>query len=163
MDSLRGPRNLPNVGCRTCGKTTRPKHKSKTQCKPKNTAPCQSGTAEGQNCRTNNGSPLLTSAVCASGSHGNSLHTSTKVERRCPNRPEVEYTLDPRPPPLTLAQKLGLVEVPAPLLTECQWSQVKATSNARQDFSLPCPICQEDFGLRQQVRYVYNIGFDWMS
>ena len=66
----------------------------------------------------------------------------------------MEYVLDPRPPPLTLAQKLGLVEVPRPLLTERQWVQVKAASNSRQDFALPCPICQEDFGLREQVRHM---------
>lgn len=62
-----------------------------------------------------------------------------------------EYVLDPKPPPLTLAQKLGLVEAPGLLLTDKEWKEVKKKSNERQDSSQPCVICKEDFGLQQQV------------
>lgn len=62
-----------------------------------------------------------------------------------------EYVLDPKPAPLTLAQKLGLVEAPEVLLSDKEWKEVKEKSNARQDSSQPCVICKEDFGLQQQV------------
>lgn len=62
-----------------------------------------------------------------------------------------EYVLDPKPAPLTLAQKLGLVEAPELLLSDKEWKKIKEKSNARQDSSQPCVICKEDFGLQQQV------------
>lgn len=64
---------------------------------------------------------------------------------------EVEYSLDKAPPPLTLAQRLGLVGAPPRLLDEQCWNDIKKSSNTRHDSSLPCPICQEDFGLSTQV------------
>ena len=64
---------------------------------------------------------------------------------------EVERVLDPHPPPLSLAQHMGLVERPHPLLTSKEWSQVKIVSQQRQDSSQPCPICQEEFGMSEQV------------
>ncbi|XP_076455589.1 RING finger protein 32-like [Babylonia areolata] len=64
---------------------------------------------------------------------------------------EKEYVLDEKPPPLTLAQKLGLVEAPMQHLSENEWGSVKAKSNARDDSKEPCVICKEDFGLQQQV------------
>ncbi len=64
---------------------------------------------------------------------------------------EVEYSLDKAPPPLSLAQRLGLVEAPPRLLEEHIWTNIKAASNVRQDSTQPCPICQEDFGLSAQV------------
>ena len=60
--------------------------------------------------------------------------------------------LDSSPPPLTLAQRMGLVSAPPPLLDEHRWRQVKESSNMRQDSAMPCPICQEGFGLSTQVR-----------
>ena len=65
--------------------------------------------------------------------------------------PEREYTLDPTPPPLTLAQSLGLVEAPRQLLTAEEWEGVKVCSKKREDSRQPCPICQEEFGLNPQV------------
>ncbi|XP_064594804.1 RING finger protein 32-like isoform X2 [Liolophura sinensis] len=64
---------------------------------------------------------------------------------------EKEYVLDTTPAPLTLAQKLGLVEAPPQLMSEGQWQAAKAKSNRREDSDLPCVICKEDFGLQQQV------------
>ncbi|ELU01747.1 hypothetical protein CAPTEDRAFT_222016 [Capitella teleta] len=64
---------------------------------------------------------------------------------------EVEKILDDRPPSLSLAQKLGLVQAPPSLLTEDEWSKVKEASKQRDDSVLPCVICKEDFGLQDQV------------
>ena len=65
---------------------------------------------------------------------------------------QVEHVLDKSPPPLTLAQRLGLVEAPPTLLSNEEWAKVKTMSNHRKDSSQPCPICHEPFGLNQQVR-----------
>ncbi|XP_070536117.1 RING finger protein 32-like [Ptychodera flava] len=64
---------------------------------------------------------------------------------------EKEYVLDAKPQPLTLAQKLGLVEAPEQLLSDEQWKNVKDKSNEREDSKEPCVICKEDFGLVEQV------------
>ncbi|KAG7224973.1 hypothetical protein INR49_014889, partial [Caranx melampygus] len=64
---------------------------------------------------------------------------------------EREYVLDPAPPPLTLAQKLGLVASPAERLTEDEWMQVKARSIQQQGSAQPCAICREEFRLQPQV------------
>ncbi|CAC5406166.1 RING finger protein 32 [Mytilus coruscus] len=64
---------------------------------------------------------------------------------------EEEYNLDPKPPPLTLAQKLGLIEAPDQLLSETDWQKAKEKSNKRDDSGMPCVICKEDFGLKEQV------------
>ncbi|CAK6434189.1 unnamed protein product, partial [Pipistrellus nathusii] len=65
--------------------------------------------------------------------------------------PEREYVLDPKPPPLTLAQKLGLCEPPPLPLSSDEWEQVKQRSVSQGDSSQPCPICREEFQLRPQV------------
>ncbi|XP_038545529.1 RING finger protein 32 isoform X3 [Canis lupus dingo] len=65
--------------------------------------------------------------------------------------PEKEYVLDPKPPPLTLAQKLGLFEPPPPLLSSDEWEKVKQRSILQGDSMQPCPICKEEFELRPQV------------
>ncbi|KAK3597060.1 hypothetical protein CHS0354_022064 [Potamilus streckersoni] len=75
---------------------------------------------------------------------------ATKSSKK-PDEKDHEYVLDPKPPPLTLAQKLGLVEAPAQRLTELEWQGIKARSNDRNDSDLPCVICKEDFGFQDQV------------
>ncbi|XP_045877201.1 RING finger protein 32 isoform X8 [Meles meles] len=65
--------------------------------------------------------------------------------------PEKEYVLDPKPPPLTLAQKLGLFEPPPPPLSSEEWEKVKQRSILQGDSVQPCPICKEEFELRPQV------------
>ena len=60
-----------------------------------------------------------------------------------------ERVLDPSPKPLSLAQKLGLVERPPDRLTPSQWESVKTASQTRADHS--CPICQERFTHQDQV------------
>ncbi|KXJ28215.1 RING finger protein 32 [Exaiptasia diaphana] len=67
------------------------------------------------------------------------------------NKEEKEYVLDPKLPPLTLAQKLGLVEAPEQGLSDKEWQAVKSQSIARHDSQRPCVICKEDFGIQQQV------------
>uniref|UniRef100_A0A3Q3EBZ9 Ring finger protein 32 n=1 Tax=Labrus bergylta TaxID=56723 RepID=A0A3Q3EBZ9_9LABR len=64
---------------------------------------------------------------------------------------EREYVLDAALPPLTLAQKLGLVARPAGRLTEDEWRQVKARSVQQGESAQPCAICKEDFHLQPQV------------
>ncbi|CAB1349482.1 unnamed protein product, partial [Coregonus sp. 'balchen'] len=66
-------------------------------------------------------------------------------------REEKEYVLDPAAPPLTLAQKLGLVQSPARKLTVDEWSQVKSRSIHEGDSKQPCVICREEFRLQTQV------------
>ncbi|XP_077160515.1 RING finger protein 32 [Paroedura picta] len=65
--------------------------------------------------------------------------------------PEKEYVLDPCPQPLTLAQKLGLVEPPALPLTTDEWEHVKQRSIKQGDSVHPCAICREEFALQPQV------------
>ncbi|XP_062377247.1 RING finger protein 32 isoform X2 [Sardina pilchardus] len=62
-----------------------------------------------------------------------------------------EYVLDAAPPPLTLAQKLGLVEAPRRRLSEAEWEQVKSRSVQEGDSTQPCVICREEFCLQPQV------------
>ncbi|XP_071341109.1 RING finger protein 32 isoform X1 [Trachinotus anak] len=71
--------------------------------------------------------------------------------QRQDGRDETEYVLDPAPPPLTLAQKMGLVASPAERLTENEWMQVKARSVQQGDSAQPCAICREEFCLQPQV------------
>lgn len=59
--------------------------------------------------------------------------------------------LDVKLPPLTLAQRLGLVAAPVPALSEAEWASVKSASLSRGDSHLPCPICQAEYGLKEQV------------
>lgn len=65
--------------------------------------------------------------------------------------PEKEYVLDPKPPPLTLAQKLGLFDPPPLPLSADEWARVKQRSVEQGDSTQPCPICREEFGLHPQV------------
>lgn len=55
----------------------------------------------------------------------------------------------------TLAERIGLIQMTNSdadhQLTEAAWNEIKQRSNDRQDSDCPCPICQEDFGLGQQV------------
>ena len=63
----------------------------------------------------------------------------------------MERGLEASPPPLSLAQRMGLVERPRDILNSQEWGQVKMISRERGDSSQPCPVCQEEFGLREQV------------
>ncbi|XP_029089485.1 LOW QUALITY PROTEIN: RING finger protein 32 [Monodon monoceros] len=65
--------------------------------------------------------------------------------------PEKEYVLDPKPPPLTLAQKLGLFEPPPLPLSSDEWEKVKQRSFLQGESMQPCPTCKEEFELRPQV------------
>ncbi|XP_048367866.1 RING finger protein 32 isoform X1 [Sphaerodactylus townsendi] len=65
--------------------------------------------------------------------------------------PEQEYVLDPCPQPLTLAQKLGLVDCPALPLTTEEWEHVKQRSMKHGHSVQPCAICREEFALQPQV------------
>ncbi|XP_063142006.1 RING finger protein 32 isoform X7 [Rattus norvegicus] len=65
--------------------------------------------------------------------------------------PEKEYVLDPTPPPLTLAQKLGLLALPPLPLSSDEWEKVKQRSLLQGDSMQPCPICKEEFELQPQV------------
>ena len=64
---------------------------------------------------------------------------------------EVEHVLERVQSPLTLAQRMGLVDAPPEVLSTEEWARIKAMSNQRQDSALPCPICHEPFGMSQQV------------
>ncbi|XP_013041227.1 RING finger protein 32 [Anser cygnoides] len=64
---------------------------------------------------------------------------------------EREYVLDPNPPHLTLAQKLGLVEPPSLPLTAEEWAKIKQRSVQHGDSIQPCAICREEFALQPQV------------
>ncbi|XP_053714346.1 RING finger protein 32 isoform X1 [Synchiropus splendidus] len=62
-----------------------------------------------------------------------------------------EYVLDVTPPPLTLAQRVGLVPAPPERLSEDEWSQVKSRSVQERESEHPCAICKEAFHLQPQV------------
>ncbi|XP_027129971.1 RING finger protein 32 isoform X3 [Larimichthys crocea] len=74
-----------------------------------------------------------------------------KEDRGLQRQEEAEYVLDSAPPPLTLAQKLGLVASPAGRLTEDEWTRVKARSVQQGESAHPCAICREEFLLQPQV------------
>ncbi|KAG8138766.1 hypothetical protein E2320_001547, partial [Naja naja] len=87
------------------------------------------------------------------------IDTGLKQTNKQPNNqnnpqnedPEKEYVLDPNPQPLTLAQKFGLVELPAMPLTLDDWEYVKQRSIRQGDSVQPCAICKEEFALQPQV------------
>uniref|UniRef100_A0A8C9ISW4 Ring finger protein 32 n=1 Tax=Piliocolobus tephrosceles TaxID=591936 RepID=A0A8C9ISW4_9PRIM len=81
------------------------------------------------------------------------IDTGLKKPTQCPKLEdsEKEYVLDPKPPPLTLAQKLGLIGPPPPPLSSDDWEKVKQRSLLQGDSVQPCPICKEEFELRPQV------------
>jgi len=59
-------------------------------------------------------------------------------------------------PRVTLAERIGLIQMTnndnnSGHLTEEAWNAIKQRSNEREDSNCPCAICQEDFGLGQQV------------
>ncbi len=55
----------------------------------------------------------------------------------------------------TLAERIGLIQMTNTdadnHLSEAAWNAIKQRSNEREDSNCPCAICQEDFGLGQQV------------
>uniref|UniRef100_A0A8C9C070 Ring finger protein 32 n=1 Tax=Phocoena sinus TaxID=42100 RepID=A0A8C9C070_PHOSS len=65
--------------------------------------------------------------------------------------PEKECVLDPKPPPLTLAQKSGLFEPPPLPLSSDEWEKAKQRSILQGESMQPCPICKEEFELRPQM------------
>ncbi|NWT39479.1 RNF32 protein, partial [Chroicocephalus maculipennis] len=69
---------------------------------------------------------------------------------------ETEYVLDPSPPQLTLAQKLGLVEPPSLPLTAEEWGRIKQRSIQHGDSMQPCAICREEFALQPQVHLFFQ-------
>ncbi|XP_030045772.1 RING finger protein 32 [Microcaecilia unicolor] len=75
----------------------------------------------------------------------------SQQQNKMENDAEEEYVLDPCPPPLSLAQKLGLVEAPSLPLTVAEWNKVKRRSIEQGDSSQPCVICREEFELHPQV------------
>ncbi|KAF6086753.1 ring finger protein 32 [Phyllostomus discolor] len=81
--------------------------------------------------------------------------TDTGLQRRTQGPreadPEREYVLDPKPPPLTLAQRLGLFEPPPLPLSADEWDRVRQRSLSQGDSVQPCPVCKEEFQLRPQV------------
>ncbi|XP_041923230.1 RING finger protein 32 isoform X2 [Alosa alosa] len=85
---------------------------------------------------------------CQRNRHENSKPQHSLSQRSLDGR---EYVLDPAPPPLTLAQKLGLVETPRRRLSEAEWEQVKSRSVQEGDNTQPCVICKEEFCLQPQV------------
>eukprot|EP00794_Sanderia_malayensis_P003716 gene3716-4236_t len=62
-----------------------------------------------------------------------------------------ERVLDTAPKPLTLAQRLGMIDAPRSPLSEEQWKEVKHFSNSRNDSMQPCAICQDNFALKEQI------------
>lgn len=70
---------------------------------------------------------------------------------------EIEHVLDKAPPPLSLAQRMGLVEAPPSLLSNAEWKKVKTISVHRHDSASPCPICHESFGLTKQVNIIESL------
>lgn len=52
---------------------------------------------------------------------------------------------------LTLAQRMGLVAEPSKPLTTAQWEAIRKASDTRDDSSVPCSICLDDFRERSQV------------
>ncbi|NXN43135.1 RNF32 protein, partial [Rhinoptilus africanus] len=73
---------------------------------------------------------------------------------------EKEYILDPSPPQLTLAQKLGLVEPPSLPLTAEEWGKIKQRSIQHGDSMQPCAICREEFALRPQMLVLLFFPFE---
>eukprot|EP00466_Bigelowiella_natans_P003969 jgi/Bigna1/131519/aug1.14_g6227 len=52
---------------------------------------------------------------------------------------------------LNLAQRVGLLEKPAPKLTEEEWKGLRKTAVDRGSHLRPCPICCDHFGTQPQV------------
>ncbi|NWI26380.1 RNF32 protein, partial [Sula dactylatra] len=84
-------------------------------------------------------------AVVDTGLRKKSTHCRNKEDA------EKEYVLDPCPPQLTLAQKLGLVEPPSLPLTAEEWVKIKRRSVQHGVSTQPCAICREEFALQLQI------------
>ncbi|KAI7814903.1 RING finger protein 32, partial [Triplophysa rosa] len=95
-------------------------------------------------------------AACGA-AHGFRSHKNQSTRQRARDaeqtqgQEEKEYVLDRAPPPLTLAQRMGLVAAPSRRLTAEEWAEVKARSIQEGDSSQPCAICREEFRLQPQV------------
>uniref|UniRef100_A0A8B9ZEY6 Ring finger protein 32 n=1 Tax=Anas platyrhynchos TaxID=8839 RepID=A0A8B9ZEY6_ANAPL len=87
----------------------------------------------------------MAKAVIDTGLRKKSTHHKNKEDA------EREYVLDPNPPRLTLAQKLGLVEPPSLPLTPEEWAKIKQRSIQHGDSIQPCAICREEFALQPQA------------
>ncbi|XP_061521734.1 RING finger protein 32 [Phycodurus eques] len=98
---------------------------------------------------------LLSNPLLTFKSKGHTIpHARERRNRRdAPQRLEEarEYVLDPTPPPLTLAQRMGLVASPPERLSEDEWTLVKARSVQQRESEQPCAICREPFCLQPQV------------
>ncbi|KAG2486740.1 hypothetical protein HYH03_014666 [Edaphochlamys debaryana] len=66
------------------------------------------------------------------------------------SQPSLQPAIEPGAP-MTLAQHLGLIPRPPPLLTEDQWTEVHLKSRLRQDSASECVICREEFQAGAQV------------
>lgn len=51
-----------------------------------------------------------------------------------------------------VAQQLGLEPKPPEPLSTQQWKDIASKAKERKDSLRPCPICREEFGVRDQVR-----------
>lgn len=58
---------------------------------------------------------------------------------------------DANPPPLTLAQRMGLEAVPDPVLTKQEWAVIAERSKGQGRSKEPCAICLGDFTTEAQV------------
>ncbi|TSS97569.1 RING finger protein 32 [Bagarius yarrelli] len=79
--------------------------------------------------------------------------THTRYDDDDDDDDEQEFVLDPPQPPLTLAQKLGLVAAPSSRkrLSTDEWMGMKSRSLLNGDSSQPCSICTEEFRLQPQA------------
>jgi hypothetical protein len=91
-----------------------------------------------------------------------SIPSQTSTTTKPTNNEEREYVLQDSQASTsthrqrgTLAERIGLIQMTNTdadnHLTEAAWGEIKQRSNDRQDSDCPCAICQEDFGLGQQV------------
>ncbi|KAJ9517624.1 hypothetical protein QJQ45_025042, partial [Haematococcus lacustris] len=74
---------------------------------------------------------------------------------RIPGGPKTAPSIEPvrsvQGAEMTLAQHLGLVARPPPLLTTDEWDKVQLQARLRQDSNSECPICREGFKAESQV------------
>ncbi|NXG56123.1 RNF32 protein, partial [Hemiprocne comata] len=89
-------------------------------------------------------------AVVATGLRKKTTHYKNKEDA------EKEYGLDPSPPQLTLAQKLGLVEPPSLPLAAEEQVKIKQTSMQHGDSIQPCATRREEFALQPQGRVLLS-------
>lgn len=93
----------------------------------------------------------LHSQTCVRNTQKKTSTTRKKKEAKLSLKSDKEYVLDPKAKPLTLAQKLGLIDAPPARLTDEEWQKVKIKSNDRMDSDQPCVICKQEFGTQDQV------------